>query len=63
VYEFVFGAELKESVMRRRQDDWINATHILKAAGFDKVCNNAEYRGQYLLPLMGFFSFLSPKLF
>lgn len=25
-----------ESVMRRRGDDWINATHILKAAGFDK---------------------------
>jgi len=24
------------SVMRRRHDDWINATHILKAAGFDK---------------------------
>jgi hypothetical protein len=24
------------SVMRRRGDDWINATHILKAAGFDK---------------------------
>lgn len=23
--------------MRRRSDDWINATHILKAAGFDKV--------------------------
>jgi len=23
-------------VMRRRGDDWINATHILKAAGFDK---------------------------
>jgi transcription factor MBP1 len=23
-------------VMRRRHDDWINATHILKAAGFDK---------------------------
>lgn len=22
--------------MRRRHDDWINATHILKAAGFDK---------------------------
>lgn len=22
--------------MRRRVDDWINATHILKAAGFDK---------------------------
>ncbi len=27
---------LKEHVMRRRHDDWINATHILKAAGFDK---------------------------
>ncbi|KAF5237157.1 hypothetical protein FAUST_6185 [Fusarium austroamericanum] len=36
VYEFQFGAELKEHVMRRRSDDWINATHILKAAGFDK---------------------------
>lgn len=36
VYEFQFGADLKEHVMRRRQDDWINATHILKAAGFDK---------------------------
>lgn len=22
--------------MRRRHDNWINATHILKAAGFDK---------------------------
>lgn len=22
--------------MRRRADDWINATHILKVAGFDK---------------------------
>lgn len=22
--------------MRRREDDWVNATHILKAAGFDK---------------------------
>ena len=22
--------------MRRRHDDWINATHILKAAGYDK---------------------------
>jgi len=22
--------------MRRRHDSWINATHILKAAGFDK---------------------------
>ncbi|KAI9162999.1 Cell division cycle-like protein res1/sct1 [Paramyrothecium foliicola] len=36
VYEFQFGADLKEHVMRRRGDDWINATHILKAAGFDK---------------------------
>ncbi|KAH8671629.1 transcription factor MBP1 [Xylariales sp. PMI_506] len=36
VYEFQFGADLKEHVMRRRQDNWINATHILKAAGFDK---------------------------
>ena len=23
-------------VMRRRSDDWINATHILKVAGYDK---------------------------
>lgn len=22
--------------MRRQSDDWVNATHILKAAGFDK---------------------------
>ncbi|KHN94821.1 ANK-repeat protein MBP1 [Metarhizium album ARSEF 1941] len=36
VYEFQFGADLMEHVMRRRHDDWINATHILKAAGFDK---------------------------
>ncbi|KAF7548203.1 hypothetical protein G7Z17_g7201 [Cylindrodendrum hubeiense] len=36
VYEFQFGGDLKEHVMRRRHDDWINATHILKAAGFDK---------------------------
>ncbi|KAI0473207.1 ANK-repeat protein MBP1 [Xylariaceae sp. FL0804] len=36
VYEFQFGADLKEHVMRRRVDDWINATHILKSAGFDK---------------------------
>ncbi|KAM0809199.1 putative HTH APSES-type domain-containing protein [Seiridium cardinale] len=36
VYEFQFGQDLKEHVMRRRQDDWINATHILKAAGYDK---------------------------
>jgi hypothetical protein len=25
-----------ECLMRRRADDWINATHILKVAGFDK---------------------------
>ncbi|TVY29679.1 Cell division cycle-related protein [Lachnellula hyalina] len=36
VYEYQFGEGLKEHVMRRRHDDWINATHILKAAGFDK---------------------------
>ncbi|KAF3057977.1 Cell division cycle-related protein res2/pct1 [Daldinia childiae] len=36
VYEFQFGGDNKEHVMRRRQDDWVNATHILKAAGFDK---------------------------
>ncbi|KAM5380923.1 hypothetical protein ACJZ2D_003232 [Fusarium nematophilum] len=36
VYEFQFGADMKEHVMRRRHDNWINATHILKAAGFDK---------------------------
>ncbi|KAI1501315.1 ANK-repeat protein MBP1 [Biscogniauxia marginata] len=36
VYEFQFGADMKEHVMRRRHDDWINATHILKSAGFDK---------------------------
>ncbi|KAL4817938.1 apses transcription factor [Aspergillus spinulosporus] len=33
VYEFKIGTD---SVMRRRSDDWINATHILKVAGFDK---------------------------
>ncbi|KAJ5626210.1 KilA N-terminal/APSES-type HTH DNA-binding [Penicillium lagena] len=33
VYEFKIA---NDSVMRRRADDWINATHILKAAGFDK---------------------------
>ncbi|PYH48673.1 putative APSES transcription factor [Aspergillus saccharolyticus JOP 1030-1] len=33
VYEFKLDGE---SVMRRRSDDWINATHILKVAGFDK---------------------------
>ena len=36
VYEYQFGENLKEHVMRRRADDWINATHILKAANFDK---------------------------
>ena len=36
MYEYQFGVDLKEHVMRRRIDDWINATHILKAAGFDK---------------------------
>jgi hypothetical protein len=36
VYEYQFGDEQKEHVMRRRNDGWINATHILKAAGFDK---------------------------
>ncbi|KAI1347017.1 ANK-repeat protein MBP1 [Xylaria sp. FL0043] len=36
VYEYQFGPELKEHVMRRRSDNWINATHILKCAGFDK---------------------------
>lgn len=33
MYEFKIDGE---SIMRRRADDWINATHILKAAGFDK---------------------------
>ncbi|KAJ9254856.1 hypothetical protein DTO207G8_3386 [Paecilomyces variotii] len=33
VYEFQIDGE---NVMRRRADDWINATHILKIAGFDK---------------------------
>ncbi|KAF7592699.1 hypothetical protein BBP40_012603 [Aspergillus hancockii] len=33
VYEFKIE---NDSVMRRRGDDWINATHILKVAGFDK---------------------------
>ncbi|KAJ5621513.1 hypothetical protein N7528_006296 [Penicillium herquei] len=38
-YSSVPVYELKidgDSVMRRREDDWVNATHILKAAGFDK---------------------------
>ncbi|EZF10377.1 hypothetical protein H112_08310 [Trichophyton rubrum D6] len=33
VYEYKLGTE---NVMRRRVDDWVNATHILKAAGLDK---------------------------
>ncbi len=33
VYELKIGAD---HVMRRRSDDWVNATHILKIAGFDK---------------------------
>ncbi|KAI9694622.1 MAG: hypothetical protein M1822_000238 [Bathelium mastoideum] len=33
VYEYSVGGN---HVMRRRSDDWINATHILKVADFDK---------------------------
>ncbi|KAM5440381.1 Transcription factor mbp1 [Microsporum canis] len=33
VYEYKLGSE---NVMRRRVDDWVNATHILKIAGMDK---------------------------
>ncbi|KAJ5797483.1 KilA N-terminal/APSES-type HTH DNA-binding [Penicillium pulvis] len=33
VYEFKIDGD---SIMRRRSDDWVNATHVLKAAGFDK---------------------------
>ncbi|MCJ1306818.1 Cell division cycle- protein res2/pct1, partial [Agyrium rufum] len=33
VYEFLCGGN---QIMRRREDDWINATHILKVADFDK---------------------------
>ncbi|KAI1319047.1 hypothetical protein F5Y16DRAFT_391279 [Xylariaceae sp. FL0255] len=33
---YQFGLELKEYVMRRGADNWINATHILKCAGFNK---------------------------
>ena len=33
VYEFNVNGE---HVMRRRSDQWINATHILKVAGYDK---------------------------
>jgi len=33
VYELKVNSD---HVMRRRADEWINATHILKIAGFDK---------------------------
>lgn len=33
VYELKVGGD---AIMRRRSDDWINATHILKVAGLDK---------------------------
>ncbi|KAK2741123.1 hypothetical protein FQN57_005724 [Myotisia sp. PD_48] len=33
VYEYKVGTD---NVMRRRIDDWVNATHILKVAGLDK---------------------------
>lgn len=33
VYEFNVAGN---HVMRRRSDDWINATHILKVADYDK---------------------------
>jgi gamma-glutamyl phosphate reductase len=33
VYEYTVGAN---HIMRRRSDDWINATHILKVADYDK---------------------------
>lgn len=34
VYEYSQGSSIY--VMRRRADDWINATHILKCAAYDK---------------------------
>ncbi|KAL8708061.1 MAG: hypothetical protein Q9220_006993 [cf. Caloplaca sp. 1 TL-2023] len=33
VYEYIVDGN---QVMRRRHDDWINATHILKVADYDK---------------------------
>lgn len=33
VYEYTVGVN---HIMRRRSDDWINATHILKVADYDK---------------------------
>jgi transcription factor MBP1 len=33
VYDLLISGD---HVMRRRSDDWINATHILKLAGYDK---------------------------
>lgn len=35
-FQFVGPENKKEHVMRRQSDNWVNATHILKAAGFDK---------------------------
>ena len=34
VYEIILG---KTHVMRRRSDHWVNATHILIVANFDKA--------------------------
>ncbi|ODQ47226.1 hypothetical protein PICMEDRAFT_30738, partial [Pichia membranifaciens NRRL Y-2026] len=34
VYEFIHP---KSSVMRRKKDGWVNATHILKVANFPKA--------------------------
>lgn len=37
VGEYWFGGCLEEKfILRRCNDDWINATHILKVAGLDK---------------------------
>ena len=33
VFEYTVGVN---HIMRRRSDDWINATHILKVADYDK---------------------------
>lgn len=35
-YQFTGPDAKREHVMRRQSDNWVNATHILKAAGFDK---------------------------
>nr|1L3G_A Chain A, TRANSCRIPTION FACTOR Mbp1 [Saccharomyces cerevisiae] len=34
VYEFIHSTG---SIMKRKKDDWVNATHILKAANFAKA--------------------------